>query len=118
MGTRLGTLVERFGGELMGDPDLEVTGIAPLADAGVSHISFLSNSKLRAQARDSHAAALIVAAKDDDTRPGRVRRIGNNQTPDDFAPDALSRQAVDDWNQRNIKVEKKRQPRVWPDQTR
>ncbi len=66
MGTRLGTLVERFGGELMGDPDLEVTGIAPLADAGVSHISFLSNSKLRAQARDSHAAALIVAAKDDE----------------------------------------------------
>ncbi|MPQ55650.1 UDP-3-O-(3-hydroxymyristoyl)glucosamine N-acyltransferase [Duganella sp. FT27W] len=66
MGTRLGTLVERFGGRLMGDANLEVTGIAPLADAGVSHISFLSNSKLRAQARDSHAAALIVAEKDDE----------------------------------------------------
>jgi UDP-3-O-[3-hydroxymyristoyl] glucosamine N-acyltransferase len=51
MGTRLGELVERLGGQLMGDPNLEVTGIAPLTDAGVSHISFLSNSKLRAQAR-------------------------------------------------------------------
>jgi hypothetical protein len=44
-------LVERLGGQLMGDANLEVTGIAPLTDAGVSHISFLSNSKLRAQAR-------------------------------------------------------------------
>ena len=60
MGTRLGELVERFGGQLMGDANLEVTGIAPLTDAGVSHISFLSNSKLRAQALQTAAAALIV----------------------------------------------------------
>jgi hypothetical protein len=39
--------------------------IAPLADAGVSHISFLSNSKLRAQALQSKAAALIVSPADD-----------------------------------------------------
>lgn len=65
MGTRLGALVERFGGQLVGDANLEVTGIAPLADAGVSHISFLSNSKLRAQALQSKAAALIVSAADD-----------------------------------------------------
>ncbi|MDL2355808.1 MAG: UDP-3-O-(3-hydroxymyristoyl)glucosamine N-acyltransferase [Pseudomonadota bacterium] len=65
MGTRLGQLVERLGGQLVGDPNLEVTGIAPLADAGVSHISFLSNSKLRAQAAHSAAAALIVAPADD-----------------------------------------------------
>jgi UDP-3-O-[3-hydroxymyristoyl] glucosamine N-acyltransferase len=67
MGTRLGELVERLGGQLVGDPNLEVTGIAPLADAGVSHISFLSNSKLRAQAAASGAAALIVAHADDAT---------------------------------------------------
>jgi UDP-3-O-[3-hydroxymyristoyl] glucosamine N-acyltransferase len=65
MGTRLGELVERLGGQLMGDANLEVTGIAPLTDAGVSHISFLSNSKLRAQALQSQAAALIVSAADD-----------------------------------------------------
>ena len=66
MGTPLSTLVERFGGQLVGDPNLEVSGIAPLTEAGVSHISFLSNSKLRAEARDSQAAALIVAARDDE----------------------------------------------------
>ena len=64
MGTRLGALVERFGGQLVGEPNLEVTGIAPLADAGASDISFLSNSKLRAQAASSGAAALIVTASD------------------------------------------------------
>jgi UDP-3-O-[3-hydroxymyristoyl] glucosamine N-acyltransferase len=58
-------LVERLGGQLVGDANLEVCGIAPLADAGVSHISFLSNSKLRAEALQSKAAALIVSAADD-----------------------------------------------------
>ena len=67
MGTRLGDLVERFGGQLVGDPDLEVQGIAPLDNAGASHISFLSNSKLRALAAQSGAAALIVAPLDDAT---------------------------------------------------
>lgn len=64
MGTRLGELVERLGGQLDGDPNLEVSGIAPLTDAGISHISFLSNSKLRAQAQQSRAAALILAPAD------------------------------------------------------
>ncbi len=67
MGTRLGELVERLGGELAGDPNIEVSGIAPLTDAGVSHISFLSNSKLRAQAAASQAAALILSPNDDET---------------------------------------------------
>jgi len=67
MGTRLGELVERLGGQLAGDPDVEVNGIAPLADAGASHISFLSNSKMRAQAAQSGAAALILSPNDDET---------------------------------------------------
>ena len=67
MGTRLGDLVERFGGQLAGDPNLEVQGIAPLDSAGASHISFLSNSKLRALAAQSGAAALIVSPLDDAT---------------------------------------------------
>jgi len=67
MGTRLGDLVERFGGQLEGDPNIDVSGIAPLTDAGASHISFLSNSKLRALAAQSGAAALIVSPNDDAT---------------------------------------------------
>ena len=67
MGTRLGDLVERFGGQLAGDPNIEVSGIAALADAGASHISFLSNSRLRALAAQSGAAALILSPGDDET---------------------------------------------------
>jgi len=65
MGTRLGELVEQFGGQLAGSPDVEVTAIASLERADSSQISFLSNSRLRAQAAQSRAAALILAPVDD-----------------------------------------------------
>ncbi len=64
-GIRLQDLVERFGGQLVGDPDICVTAVAPLDSAGPSHISFLSNSKLRALAAQSGAAALILSPLDD-----------------------------------------------------
>lgn len=62
MSIRLGELVERLGGQLMGDPDIEVFGIAPLDDANASHITFLSNPKLRTQAALTKAAAIILSA--------------------------------------------------------
>jgi UDP-3-O-[3-hydroxymyristoyl] glucosamine N-acyltransferase len=62
MSIRLGALVERLGGQLMGDPDTEVFGIAPLDDATASHITFLSNPKLRTQASHTQAAAIILSA--------------------------------------------------------
>ena len=65
MGIRLAELVARFGGQLEGNPDVEVTAIAPLDRAGTSDISFLSNSKLRALAAQSQAAALILSPLDD-----------------------------------------------------
>lgn len=64
-GVRLGDLVERFGGLLVGSPDLTVASIAPLDSAGPAQISFLSNSKLRALAAQSEAAALILSPLDD-----------------------------------------------------
>src|SRR4051812_39482900 len=65
MGTRLGELVERLGGQLVGDPNIEVFGIAPLDGANASHITFLSNPKLRAQVAHTQAAAVILTAGDD-----------------------------------------------------
>jgi UDP-3-O-[3-hydroxymyristoyl] glucosamine N-acyltransferase len=65
MGTRIGELVERFGGQLQGDPDTELRGIAPLERAGPADISFLGNGKLRAQAAHSRAAALILSPLDE-----------------------------------------------------
>jgi len=65
MSTRLGELVERLGGQLIGDVNIEVSGIAPLDVADVSHITFLSNPKLVAQAAQTKAAALILSAAND-----------------------------------------------------
>lgn len=65
MSTRLGKLVERLGGRLAGDAEIEISGIAPLDVADASHITFLSNPKLRAQAAQTKAAALILSAADD-----------------------------------------------------
>ncbi len=65
MSNRLGKLVERLGGHLKGDAEIEVNGIAPLDVADVSHLTFLSNPKLRAQAAQTRAAALILSPTDD-----------------------------------------------------
>ncbi|MCS0591429.1 UDP-3-O-(3-hydroxymyristoyl)glucosamine N-acyltransferase [Massilia norwichensis] len=65
METRLGELVERFGGQLQGDPDIAIAAIAPLERAGPADISFLGHSRLRAKAARSRAAALILAPQDD-----------------------------------------------------
>jgi UDP-3-O-[3-hydroxymyristoyl] glucosamine N-acyltransferase len=66
MSTRLKELVERLGGQLKGDGNTAVIGIAPLDDASSSHITFLSNPKFRTQAAATRAAALILSAADDD----------------------------------------------------
>jgi UDP-3-O-[3-hydroxymyristoyl] glucosamine N-acyltransferase len=58
-------LVERFGGQLKGDATIEIVGIAPLDGATASHITFLSNPKLRSRAAQTNAAALILSDADD-----------------------------------------------------
>ena len=63
---RLGELVERFGGQLKGSPELAVSGFAPLDLADVEHITFLSNPKLRKKANESRALALILSPADDE----------------------------------------------------
>ena len=64
MAIQLRQLVAHLGGNLVGDPDCEVSGIAPLDQANSTHISFLSNPRLRAQAAASAAAALILTGED------------------------------------------------------
>src|SRR5690606_11540837 len=61
---RLKELVEGLGGELMGDGEIEVSGIAPLDRAGASDLTCLSTPKLPAQARATRAAALILSPTD------------------------------------------------------
>lgn len=57
---RLGDVVGRFGGELIGDPEVRICQVASLERAGPEHVSFLSNPKYRGKLRSSLAGAVIV----------------------------------------------------------
>jgi UDP-3-O-[3-hydroxymyristoyl] glucosamine N-acyltransferase len=65
MGTRLKELVAHLGGQLVGDADIDISGIAPLDGANATQITFLSNPKLRSQVARCSASALILSPADD-----------------------------------------------------
>lgn len=61
MQVRLDEIVARFGGSLVGDGAITVSGIATLADAGAQELGFLANPKYRSQLGSTRAAAVILA---------------------------------------------------------
>lgn len=60
----LDQLASLTGSELHGDPSGEISGVAPLSNAGPGTISFLGDSKYRQYLRDTEAAAVILRADD------------------------------------------------------
>lgn len=56
----LGEVASRLGAELRGDPNLEITGVAGIEEAGPSQITFVANPRYTALARTTRAAAIIV----------------------------------------------------------
>ena len=60
MGFSLGFIVERLGGELHGNPELAIKGLAPLESASSEQLSFLSNPKYQNQLAASAAGCVIV----------------------------------------------------------
>jgi UDP-3-O-[3-hydroxymyristoyl] glucosamine N-acyltransferase len=56
----LGSIVERFGGELIGDRNILITQIAPLDLAQPCHLSFLAQPKYRSQLQKTKAGAVIL----------------------------------------------------------
>jgi UDP-3-O-[3-hydroxymyristoyl] glucosamine N-acyltransferase len=58
----LEVIVDALGGELVGDPLLEIKGLAPLESAQSGQISFLSNPRYQAQLRTTQAACVIVSS--------------------------------------------------------
>ena len=60
---KLAELAEKVMGVLEGDGDMEITGIAGLADAGAGDLSFLANPKYVALLESSNASAVIVGEK-------------------------------------------------------
>jgi UDP-3-O-[3-hydroxymyristoyl] glucosamine N-acyltransferase len=57
---QLGEIVAALGGELHGDPQLRMAGVAPLESAQPDQLSFLSNPKYRQQLDASRAGCVIV----------------------------------------------------------
>ncbi|MBE2261738.1 MAG: UDP-3-O-(3-hydroxymyristoyl)glucosamine N-acyltransferase [Burkholderiaceae bacterium] len=60
MSIRLGYITEQLGGELHGDPDLEVESLAPLESAQPGQLSFLANPKLTHLLATCQASCVIV----------------------------------------------------------
>jgi len=62
MSVTLGSLAAQFGCELSGDPDIRVSRVATLGNAGDDSISFLANPAYRHLLVDTRAAAVILTA--------------------------------------------------------
>ena len=56
----LADIVGALGGEILGNAEAVVTGVAPLETAGPGDISFLSNSKYQQQLQSTQAGCVIV----------------------------------------------------------
>ena len=57
---KLGELATKLGAELRGNPDLEITGVKGIEEAGPTEITFVANVRYTALARTTHAAAVLV----------------------------------------------------------
>ena len=59
---KLGTIAEALGCRIEGDPDLEISGVAGLEEAGPGELTFLSNPRYAALAKQTKASALLAKA--------------------------------------------------------
>lgn len=57
---KLGDVARRLGGELAGNPDIDVRGAAGIHDAGEGEVTFLTDRKLIDACAKSRAAAVVV----------------------------------------------------------
>jgi UDP-3-O-[3-hydroxymyristoyl] glucosamine N-acyltransferase len=63
---RLGDIAARFGGEVVGDPQVPISQVATLRGAAPGEIAFLVHAKYRSDLGATRAAAVIVGAEDRD----------------------------------------------------
>jgi len=64
MGVTLGQLAVRFGCELVGDPDTEISTLGTLENAGPGSVSFLANPRYRKHLAATRASAVVLKASD------------------------------------------------------
>lgn len=75
---KLSEIVDKLGGVLEGNGEMEITAVAGLSEAGSSDISFLSNPKYAAQVKTTNAAAVIVPADWDRPAKCALVRVENS----------------------------------------
>jgi len=78
---RLGSIVQELGGELRGNPERLIEGLAPLESATPSQLSFLANPKYAQQLSASRAGCVIVGSSMSDEAAARGDCI---VTPDPY----------------------------------
>ena len=61
---KLGQIATRFGCELVGDPDVDISSVATLAGAGTGAISFYANTAYADSLRNTTASAVVLKAAD------------------------------------------------------
>ena len=66
---KLSDLAEQFNLQYKGDGNILIEGVGTLSDATATQISFLSNPAYREQLKTTHAAVVIVSAKDAEDCP-------------------------------------------------
>lgn len=74
---RLSELAQRVGGSIEGDGDRELDGVATLANAGPSQLSFFVNRRYRRQLAETGAGAVVLAPADRELFAGS-RLIADN----------------------------------------
>ena len=68
----LGDLAALLGCELKGDPEIEITGVAGMEQAGPSEITFLANPKYAPKLKNTQAAAVLVFEPLKDPKPASL----------------------------------------------
>jgi UDP-3-O-[3-hydroxymyristoyl] glucosamine N-acyltransferase len=70
---RIAELARVLQAELRGDPDLEITGVAGIEDAGPGQVTFVANPKYAALAKTTQAAAILVSPDFPDVSAATLR---------------------------------------------
>ncbi len=70
----LGEIAQFIKGELIGDAELEISGVAGLSEAGPGEISFLANPKYKNFLKSTQASAIVTSEKIENSSPFAVIR--------------------------------------------
>jgi len=69
----LNQIANLLDGELIGDPDLEISGLAKIEDAGPGELSFLANPKYKKFLTTTKASAILVSKDQDDVPLNHIK---------------------------------------------